>query len=159
MHLNTTTVKTRYLVPPMVTLPLPASVPCTPAPALRMNQFRQATPTRLVFKDTPSPKQPTRPPTPRVYLPPSNVPKRIPIAHQTRARLAPPPLSSLVELVQYHIPAAKTTHPPATKSDQFAGLCKALSLSTPKVIEFAGLCEKLTILDDGDALAVLDQET
>jgi hypothetical protein len=73
--------------------------------------------------------------------------------------LASPPLSSLVELAQYHIPTAKTTRPPATKSDQFAGLCKALSLSTLEVIEFAGLCEKLTILDNGDALAVLDQET
>jgi hypothetical protein len=140
-------------------LPLPASVPRTPAPALRVNQFQQATPTQLVFKDTPSPKQPTRPPPPRVSLPPSDMPQCIPIAHWTRARLAPPPLSSFVELVQYHIPTAKTTGLPATKSDQFAGLCKALSLSTLEVIEFTGLCEKLTILDNGDALAVLDQET
>jgi len=29
----------------------------------------------------------------------------------------------------------------------------------PEVIEFTGLCEKLTILDDGDALAVLDRES
>jgi hypothetical protein len=28
-----------------------------------------------------------------------------------------------------------------------------------EVIEFAGLCEKLTILDDGDALVVLDHES
>ncbi len=54
---------------------------------------------------------------------------------------------------------AKTTRPQATKSDQFAGLCQALALSTLEVIEFAGLCEKLTILDNGDALAVLDHET
>ncbi len=67
-------------------------------------------------------------------------------------------LSSLVELVQYHIPTAKITHPQATKSDQFAGLCEALSLSTLEVIEFAGLCEP-TVLDDGDALAVLDQDS
>ena len=118
----------------------------------------QATPTRLVFEDTPSPKQPARPPLSRVSLPPSNVPQRIPIAHRTRARLASPPLSSLVELVQYHIPTAKTTPPPATKSDQFASLYKALALSTPEVAEFAGFCEKHTVLDNGNALAVLDQE-
>ena len=87
------------------------------------------------------------------------MPQCIPIAHWTRARLASPLLSSLVELVQYLIPTAKTTRPPATKSDQFSGLCKALSLSTPEVIEFAGLREKLTILDNGDTLAVLDHET
>jgi hypothetical protein len=70
--------------------------------------------------------------------------------------LAVPPLSSLVELVQYHIPTAKTTCPPATKLDQFAVLCEVLALSTPEVIKFAGLCEKLTLLDNGNALAVLD---
>jgi hypothetical protein len=72
--------------------------------------------------------------------------------------LASPLLSSLVELVQYLIPTAKTTCPLATKSDQFAGLCEVLELSTPEVIEFAGLCEKLTVLDNDNALAVLDQE-
>ncbi len=41
-------------------------------------------------------------------------------------------------------------------SNHFAGLCQALGLSVPEESEFAGLCEKLTILDDGDALAVLD---
>ncbi len=44
-------------------------------------------------------------------------------------------------------------------SNHFAGLCKALTLSKPEVIEFAGLCESLTILNDGDALAVLDRGT
>jgi hypothetical protein len=43
--------------------------------------------------------------------------------------------------------------------NHFAGLCKALALSKPEVIEFAGLCESLTILNDGDALAVLDPNT
>ncbi len=89
---------------------------------------------------------------------PNAVPQRIPIAHRTRACLASPQPSSLVKLVQYHIPTAKTTQPQATKSDQFAGLCEALTLSTPDVIEFAGLCEKLTILDNRDALAVFDHE-
>jgi hypothetical protein len=44
-------------------------------------------------------------------------------------------------------------------SNHFAGLCKALALSKPEVIEFAGLCESLTILNNGDALAVLDRDT
>ncbi len=43
--------------------------------------------------------------------------------------------------------------------NHFAGLCKALALSKPEVIEFAGLCESLTILNDGNALAVLDRNT
>ena len=54
---------------------------------------------------------------------------------------------------------AKTTRPETPNSNHFAGLCQSLALSTPEVIEFAGLCEKLTILDDGDALAVLDCES
>ncbi len=44
-------------------------------------------------------------------------------------------------------------------SNHFAGLCKALALSKPEVIEFAGLCESLTILNKGDALAVLNGDT
>jgi hypothetical protein len=42
--------------------------------------------------------------------------------------------------------------------NHFASLCKALALSKPEVIEFAGLCESLTILNDGDTLAVLDRD-
>ena len=87
------------------------------------------------------------------------MPQRIPVAHRTRARLTAPQLSSLVELVQYHVPTAKTTRPQATTSDHFASLCKALALSMPEVIEFAGLCQRLTILDDGDALGGLDRES
>jgi hypothetical protein len=44
-------------------------------------------------------------------------------------------------------------------SNHFAGLCEALALSKPEVIEFSGLCESLTILNDGDALAVLNRNT
>ncbi len=44
-------------------------------------------------------------------------------------------------------------------SNHFAGLCKALALSKLEVIEFAGLCESLTILNNSDALAVLDRDT
>ncbi len=43
--------------------------------------------------------------------------------------------------------------------NHFASLCKALALSKPEVFEFAGLCESLTILNDGDALAVLNRDT
>ena len=152
--------------PPWSPPPLPASVPRTPASALRASRFQEATPTRLVFEDThssntptPAPQRSPLQPLPRVSTPPSAMPQRIPVAHRTRARLAPPQFSSLVELVQYHVPTAKTKHPQAPNSDYFAGLCKSLALSTLEVIEFTGLCEKLTILDDGDALAVLDRES
>ncbi len=43
--------------------------------------------------------------------------------------------------------------------NHFASLCKTLALSKPEVIEFAGLCESLTILNNGDALAVLNRDT
>jgi hypothetical protein len=116
---------------------------------------------RLVFEaaPTPTPQQPLLPPLPRVSLPPSAGPQHIPVAHQTWAHLAALQLSSLVELVQYHVPTAKTTRPQATMLNHFASLCKALALSKPEVIEFAGLCKSLTILNDGDALTVLDRNT
>jgi hypothetical protein len=128
---------------------------------MRPSQFLEATPTRLVFEaaPTPTPQQPLLPPLPRVSSPPSARPQHIPVAHQTRARLAALQLSSLVELVQYHVPMAKTTHLLATMLNHFASLCKALALSKPEVIEFAGLCESLTILNNGEALAVLDRDT
>jgi hypothetical protein len=44
-------------------------------------------------------------------------------------------------------------------SNHFASLCEALALSKPEVIEFSGICEILTILNDGDALAVLNRNT
>ena len=141
-------------------------MPRTPAPASRASRFQEATPTRLVFEDThssnthtPAQQQSLLLPLPRVSTPPSAMPQCIPVAHRTRACLAPPQLSSLVKLVEYHVPTAKTTRPETPNSDHFAGLCKSLALSAPEVIGFAGLCEKLTILDDGDGLAVLDRES
>ncbi len=92
---------------------------------------------------------PTKTTLPRVSTPPRAMPQRIPVAHRTRACLAPPQVSSLVELVEYHVPTAKTTRLETHNSDHFAGLCQSLALSAPEVTEFAGLCEKLTILDDG----------
>ncbi len=132
-----------------------------PAPALRPSRFLEATPTQLIFEaaPTPTPQQPLLPPLLRVSPSPSARPQHIPVAHQTQACLAAPQLSSLVELVQYHVPTAKTTRPQATGSNHFASLCKALALSKPEAIEFAGLCESLTILNDSDALVVLNRDT
>ncbi len=87
------------------------------------------------------------------------MPQRILVAHRTWARLAPPQISSLVELVESHVLTAKTTRKETPNSNHFAGLCQSLGLSAPEESEFTGLCEKLTILDDGDALAVLDRES
>ncbi len=119
--------------PPWSPPPLPASVPRPPAPALHLSRFLEATPTRLVFEaaPTPTPQQPLLSPFPRVSPPPSAGPQHIPFAHQTRACLAALQLSSLVELVQYHVPMpmAKTTLPQATMLNHFADLCKALALS------------------------------
>ncbi len=64
-----------------------------------------------------------------------------------------------MELVECHVPTAKTTQRAPPDPNLFAGLCQALGLSAPEQSDFAGLCEKLTILDDGDALAVLDRES
>ncbi len=76
--------------PPWSPTLLPASVPRPPALALHPSRFLEATPTWLVFKaaSTPAPQQPLLPPLPRVSPPPSAGPQHIPVAHQTRARLA-----------------------------------------------------------------------
>jgi hypothetical protein len=114
---------------------------------------------RLVFDDIASPSgsnttpQPSPPPLPRVFVTPS------PIAHRTRSRLAPLRHSSLAALVQYNIPMAKTTWSPHTLALQFAGLCQALVLSEPESTEFACLYARLTSLDMGHSLAVLDKES
>jgi hypothetical protein len=137
---------------------LPTSVPRTPAQRACIAPFQQATPTRLVFDDVASPSgpnttpQPSPPPLSRVSVTPS------PIAHRTRSRLAPPQHSSLAALVQYHIPTTKTTRPHNTLASQFAGLCQALALSEPESTEFACLCARLSTLDEGHSLAVLDKE-
>jgi hypothetical protein len=137
--------------------PLPNSVPRTPAPRACIAPLLQTTPMRLVFDNVASPSRPTTtpqpspPPLPRVSETPS------PIAHRTRSCLAPPRQSSLAALVQYHIPTAKTTRSPHTLVSQFIGLCQALALSEPESTEFACLCARLTSLDKGHSLAVLDK--
>jgi hypothetical protein len=115
---------------------------------------------RLVFNDVapPSvsntiPQPPLPPPPPRASKPPS------PVAHCTRSCLAPPCHSSLVELVHYHIPNAKTTRPQNTLSSQFSGLCQSLALSESEMTEFACLCARLSSLNKGHSLAILDQES
>jgi hypothetical protein len=95
---------TTWLLPP-----LPASVPRTPAPRACVAPLQQATFTRLVFDGVALPSRPNTTPKPsplpliRVSITPGL------IAHCTRPHLAPPCHSSLVALVRYHIPTAKTT--------------------------------------------------
>jgi hypothetical protein len=138
---------------------LPTSVPQTLAQHAQVTPLEQATPMSLVFDDVASPSgpittpQPSPPPLPRVSVTPS------PIAHHTRSHLAPPRHSSLVALVQYHIPTAKTTRPQNIMASQFAGLCQALALSEPESTEFACLCARLCTLDEGHSLMVLDKES
>jgi hypothetical protein len=64
-----------------------------------------------------------------------------------------------MKLVQYHIPTAKTTWPQNTLASQFDSLCQALALSEPETTEFACLCMRLSTLDKGHSLVVLDQES
>jgi hypothetical protein len=139
--------------------PLPASVPRTPAQGAHVAPFQQATPMRLVFDDAASPSDPstTPKPSPPPLLRVSGTPS--PIAHCTRPHLAPPRHSSLAALVQYHIPTAKTTWPLNTLASQFTGLCQALALLEPESTDFACLCVRLTTLDEGHSLAVLDKES
>jgi hypothetical protein len=138
---------------------LPTSVPRTPAPRARVASCLQATPKRLVFDNVASPSgpntipQPSPPPLPRVLATPS------PIAHRMRSCLSPPCHSSLAALSQYHIPTAKTIRSPYALAAQFAGLCQALVLLEPESTEFACLCVRLTSLDKGYSLAVLDKES
>jgi hypothetical protein len=143
----------------MVATPVPAPVPRTPDRRACIAPFQQATPMRLVFDDIASPSgpstipQPRPPPLPSVSVTPS------PIAHRTRSRLAPPRHSSLVALKQYHIPTAKITRPQNTLASQFTGLCQALALSKPESTEFFCLCARLSTLDKGHSLGVLDKES
>jgi hypothetical protein len=64
-----------------------------------------------------------------------------------------------MELVQYHILPAKTTWPQNTLSTQYTGLCQSLALSEPEMTEFACLCTRLSTLNKGNSLAVLDQKS
>jgi hypothetical protein len=64
-----------------------------------------------------------------------------------------------MELMQYHIPNANTTRQQDTLTTQFAILCQALTVSEPEMTEFACLCKKLCTLNNGDRLAVPDQES
>jgi hypothetical protein len=65
----------------------------------------------------------------------------------------------MVALVQYHIPTAKTTRHQNTSASQFADLCQALALLEPESTEIACLCVRLSTLDKGHSLVVLDKES
>jgi hypothetical protein len=130
-----------------------------------------ATPRRLDFAGTPSPRVGSAPagtPSPRVGpapqqplpSPPPPLPAREPVAHCTRARApAPAPLAlftvgrPLHERVTYHMPTAKAIRPPAEPLD-FTCLCR--SMPAKEVMGFAGLCQALSCLDKPVALSVLD---
>jgi hypothetical protein len=122
----------------------------------------QATPRRLDFAGTPSPRVESTPQLPSPS-PPLNLPAREPVAHRTRARApAPAPLAlftagrPLHECATYQMPTAKTIRSPAEPIG-FAGLCRAMPAT--EVSGFAGLCQALSLLDVPEALSVLDSST
>ncbi len=119
--------------------------------------LQKATLTRLVFDTIASPSGPNTIPRPsplplsRVSITPS------PIAHCTRSHLAPPHHSSLAALVQYHIPFTKTT-----RSQLGLPICQPMPSTgafEPESTEFACLCARLTSLNKGHSLAVLDKKS
>ncbi len=130
-------------------------MPQTPAQRARVIPFQQATPTMLVFDDVASPSGPPKPSQPP--LPRSETSS--PIAHCTRSSLAPSQHSSLAALVQYHIPTAKTTWPQNTLASQFTSLFQELKLSETESTEFVCLCMRLSTLNEGHSLVVLDKES
>ena len=118
----------------------------------------QATPRRLDFTGTPSPRVRI---SPQMTLPsPPLFPAREPVAHSTHARaLAPAPLvlftagRPLHKCVTYQMPTAKAIRSSAEPIG-FAGLCSAMPAT--EVSGFAGLCQALSQLDMPEALSVLD---
>jgi hypothetical protein len=138
---------------------LPASGPRTPVQCARVAPFQQAIPMRLVFDNVASPSGPSTTPHPSPPLLPRMSVTPSSIAHRTRSCLAPLRHSSLAALVQYHIPTVKTTWSQHTLASQFAGLCQALALLEPELTDFACLCARLTSLDEGHNLVVLDKES
>jgi hypothetical protein len=122
----------------------------------------QATPQRLDFTGTPSPRVGFSPQMPSP-IPPLRLPAREPVAHRTRSRApAPAPLAlftagrPLHECVTYQMPTAKAMRAPV-KPIGFAGLCRAMPAT--EVSGFAGLCQALSLLEMPEALSVLDSST
>ena len=122
----------------------------------------QATPQRLNFTGTPSPRVGFSPQMPS-SIPPLSLPAREPVAHRTRSRApAPAPLAlfttgkPLHECVTYQMPTAKAIRSPVEPIG-FAGLCRAMPAT--EVLGFAGLCQALSLLDTPAALSVLDSST
>jgi hypothetical protein len=122
----------------------------------------QATPQRLDFTGTPSPRVGFSPQMPSP-IPPLSHPAREPVAHRTRSRAsAPAPLAlftagrPLHECVTYQMPTAKAIRSPVEPIG-FTDLCRAMPAT--EVSGFAGLCQALSQLDMPEALSVLDPST
>jgi len=157
--------------PPTPAHPIGASPPWSPPPRPAGSTFLsptpvqapfQATPRRLDFTGTPSPRVGFSPQMP-LPSPPRSLPAREPVAHCTCSRApAPAPLAlftagrPLHKCVTYQMPTAKAIRSPAEPSG-FAGLCRAMPAT--EVSGFAGLCQALSLLDVPKALSVLDSST
>ena len=157
--------------PPTPAHPIGASPPWSPPPRPAGSTFLsptlvqapfQATPRRLNFTGTPSPRVGFSPQIP-LPSPPRSPPAPEPIAHRTRSRVpAPAPLAlftagrPLHECVTYQMPTAKAIRSPAEPIG-FAGLCRAMPAT--EVSGFAGLCQALSLLDVPEALSVLNSST
>jgi hypothetical protein len=154
--------------PPTLARPIVSSPSWSPPPRPSGSTFLspspveapfQASPRRLDFTGTPSPRVGLSPQLPLPITPPS-LPAREPIAHRTHARApAPAPLAlftagrPLQECVTYQMPTAKALWSPVEPIG-FAGLCRAMPAA--EVLGFAGLCQALSQLDMPEALSVLD---
>jgi hypothetical protein len=157
--------------PPTPAYPIVASPSWSPPPRPAGSTFLsptpvqapfQATPRRLDFTGTPSPRVGFSPQMPSPS-PPRNLPAQEPVAHRTRSRApAPAPLAlftagrPLHECVTYQMPTAKAIWSPVEPIG-FAGLCRAMPAT--EVSGFAGLCQALSLLDMPEALSVLDSST
>ncbi len=134
--------------PPRVVLPAPqtptrpilSSPSWSPPPMPPGSTFLSPTPVQATFQATPQRLDFTGTPSPRVGIspqmtspsPPQSLPAREPVAHHTRARApAPAPLAlftagrPLHECVTYQMPTAKASRSPAEPIG-FAGLCSAM---------------------------------
>ncbi len=114
---------------------------------------------RLVFDNVASPSglsttpQPSPPPLPRVSV----TPKPYCSLHKVTSCATMPQFFGGVGTIPY-LYIAKTTRSQHSSASQFAGLCQSLARLEHDSTDFACLCTRLTSLDKGHSLAVLDKE-